>query len=356
MDKLYTNLKKIEEKDGEVEFEAEIPVEVLDEYLKAELAKAAAGFEWPGFRKGKVPENIVREHVHEMALVEDAADEVLHDVIPEIAADEKLSVLGRPKLTLTKIAPKNPLGFKLRFALSPAVILPDYKKIGHEIAKRKQNIEITAKEVDEAIDRIKTMIPVAGPSKEVAAPPEITDEFVQQFGPFKTVAEFREEIKRQLEQEKELEMKEARRDELVREIVKHSKVKVPQMLIEQEVDDWKDNRAAELEKLGLTLEKYLEQVKKSETELEKDARQQIEEQMRTSFVLREIRKAEDIKADDKEIRQNLALLKQRYPEQDEAELARPAEAIAIQKKMFDILEDGGPRTEDGMPGTHLKNS
>lgn len=94
-EKLYTNLKKIADKNGEIEFEAEIPVAALDAYIKEELARAAADFSWPGFRKGKVPEQIVREHTNEMAILDAAADEALHDVIPEIAADEKLSVLGR---------------------------------------------------------------------------------------------------------------------------------------------------------------------------------------------------------------------------------------------------------------------
>jgi FKBP-type peptidyl-prolyl cis-trans isomerase (trigger factor) len=341
MEKLYANLKKITDKNGEIEFEGEIPVAILDEYLKEELAHAAQDFEWPGFRKGKVPESIVREHVSEMALLDSAADEILHDVIPEIAADEKLSVLGKPQLTVTKIAPKNPLGFTVKFALSPAVELPDYKKIGRAIAAREEKIEVDEKEIDEAIERIKRMIPIAGPSKGIATPPpELTDDFVKQLGPFEDVAGFRAELKRQITEEKKLEHTEAKRDEMVREIAKQSKVKVPQMLIEQEVEDWKGNRDAELEKAGLTLEKYLEQVKKTEADLEKDARRQIEEQMRTSFVLREIRKAEDIKADEKEIRENVAHLKRRYPEQDETSLAGPAEAIAIQGKLFKVLEGG----------------
>ncbi len=341
MEKLYANLKKTADKNGEVEFEAEIPVSVLDGYLKEEFASAAEDFSWPGFRKGKVPENIVREHMSEMALLDSAADEVLRDIISEIATDEKLSVMGRPQLTITKIAPQNPLGFKIRFALSPAVELPDYKKIGRAIAAREEKIEVAEKEIGEAVERIRKMIPIAAPSKDIqTSPPELTDDFVKQLGPFKDVAEFRAELKRQIAGEKGLEAKEARRDEMVREIVKQSKVKAPQMLIEQEVADWKENRDAELEKAGLTLEKYLEQVKKTEADLKKDARAQIEEQMRTSFVLREIRKAEDIHADEKEIRENIAHLKRRYPEQDEASLASAAEAIAVQGKLFKVLEGG----------------
>jgi FKBP-type peptidyl-prolyl cis-trans isomerase (trigger factor) len=338
MEKSYTNLKKIAEKNGEIEFEAEVPVAILDEYIKEELARAAADFSWPGFRKGKVPKNIVREHMNEMAILDAAADEALHDVIPEIAADEKLSVLGRPQLTITKIAPKNPLGFKIRFALSPAVALPDYKKIAGAITARATKIEVEEKEVDAAIERIRKMIPVTGPSKDIATPSELTDDFVKQLGPFENVAAFRTEMKKRITEEKELELTEAKRDEMVREIVKQSKVTVPQMLVEQEIEDWKDNRDAELERAGLTLEKYLEQVKKTADELERGARAEIEEQMRTSFVLREIRREEKIEADEKEIRENIAHLKRRYPNENEGSLAGAAQAIAIQKKMFEILE------------------
>ena len=190
------------------------------------------------------------------------------------------------------------------------------------------------------------MIPVTGPSKDVVvapgadapAPPALTDEFVKQLGPFENVAAFRAEMKKRLAEEKALELTEAKRDEMVREIVKQSKLSVPTMLVEQEIDDWEKNRDAELERAGLTLEKYLEQVKKTADDLERDARMHIEEQMRTSFVLREIRRTEKIEADEKDIRENIAQLKRRYPQENEASLAGAAEAIAIQKKMFEILE------------------
>ncbi len=281
--------------------------------------------------------------MNEMAILDAAADEALHDVIPEIAADEKLAVIGKPQLTITKIAPKNPLGFKIRFALSPAVALPDYKKIAGAIAARETKIEVEEKEVDAAIERIRKMIPVTGPAKDIAVAPagtvlELTDDFVKQLGPFENVAAFRAEMKKRIIEEKELELTEAKRDEMVREIVKQSKVIVPQMLVEQEIVDWKGNRDAELERAGLTLPKYLEQVKKTEADLEKDARAQIEEQMRTSFVLRDIRRAENIEADEKEVRENIAHLKRRYPNENEGSLAGAAQAIAIQKKLFEILE------------------
>ena len=66
MEKSYTKLKKLSEKNGDIEFQAEVPVELLEEYSLAALAELAEDFALPGFRKGNVPQEKVREHIGEM--------------------------------------------------------------------------------------------------------------------------------------------------------------------------------------------------------------------------------------------------------------------------------------------------
>src|SRR6202042_717258 len=102
-----------------IEFQAEVPVDVLEEEMLESLADIALDFSIPGFRKGKVPEQVVGEHVGEMELVETAANQLLRNAMAEIAKDEKLDVVGRPELIVTKMAPKNPLEFRVRYALMP---------------------------------------------------------------------------------------------------------------------------------------------------------------------------------------------------------------------------------------------
>ena len=51
-----------------------------------------------------------------------------------------------------------------------------------------------------------------------------------------------------------------------------------------------------------------------------------------------MRKEEKIAADEKDITTNIAALKRRYPDRTDAELWEPAEAIAMQKKLFEVLE------------------
>ena len=171
-----------------------------------------------------------------------------------------------------------------------------------------------------------------------AALPELTDDFVKQFGPYKNINEFKEELRRNITEGKEREEKEKRREAMVQAIVAKTKIKIPKLLVDQELAAFFENRDGELKKAGIPLEEYLKQIKKTEEELEKEEREMIEKQIAASLVMGAMRKEENITADEKDITANIAALKRRYPERTDAELWEPAEAIAMQKKLFDILE------------------
>ena len=136
-------------------------------------------------------------------------------------------------------------------------------------------------------------------------------------------------------------MKDGRREETIKEIVKHAKVKVPQLLVEQELYEFIADRDEQLETAGLSLEEYLKQTGKTAEQLEKDERRLIEDDLRMSLVVQEVRKQEHITADDRDVHILITQLKLRYPERTEQELHRTAEAMIIQNKLFAILE-GAP--------------
>jgi trigger factor len=200
---------------------------------------------------------------------------------------------------------------------------------------------VKPEEIEDAVKHIREMFRTGGAGKEGdAALPELTDDFVKQFGPYKNTDEFKAELKRNITEGKEREEKEKRREAMVQAIVAKTKIKIPKLLVDQELATFFDNRDTELKKAGISLEEYLKQVKKTEEELEKEEREAIEKQVAASLVMGAMRKEEKIAADEKDITANIAALKRRYPERTDAELWEPAEAIAMQKKLFDILEDG----------------
>jgi len=363
--KTYTNLKRNNLKEGEVEFEAQISIEELEKYSAKVLIGISADFELPGFRKGTVPHDMIKQHVNEFRVFEDAANDALRNSIQEIVLDEKLMTIGYPQVTVTKIALNNPVEFKVRFALMPEITLPDYKKIGKEIFERKgegDSEEVSEKEMQEAIERIQKMVVASKANMETASVspeakattgdfssakatadeagklPELTDEFVNQLGPFKTVEEFKAEIKRELVEEKKYKIQQVKREEMINEIIKQSKLDIPKSFLDQELQNFTEHRNADLKQAGITLENYLKEIKKTAEEFEKEESAAIEQQIKTQFVLAEIRDKEKLTASDAEIHANEEFLKMRYPDKDHEYLHRMSEALIIQKRLFDMLE------------------
>jgi FKBP-type peptidyl-prolyl cis-trans isomerase (trigger factor) len=334
----YTKLKKLKSHDSEIEFEAEIPLSALEENTAKVMVDISSTFELPGFRKGKVPEDVVRKHVDETHLFEDAANEALKDAIRDIATDSDLSIVGSPQISLEKISVGNPIVFKVKFALFPEIKLPDYKEIAKAVFERKDNTDVSDTELQQAIERVQKMLISEEDKAKSATPPELNDEFVKKIGPFKSVNEFKDELKKQLAEDKKNKQEEEKRDEMMRDIVKGSKLTVPPLLVDQELERFKEQRDINIKAAGFTFESYLKESGKTAEVMAKEERAFIEEQLKSQFVVSEIQKAENILATQQEIEMNAEFLKFRYPDQSEDYLRSMAETIIMNRKTFDILE------------------
>jgi FKBP-type peptidyl-prolyl cis-trans isomerase (trigger factor) len=338
MGKSYTKLKKLKSRDSEIELEAEIPVTVLEESTAKVLLDVSSTFAYPGFRKGKVPEDIVRKHVDETRLFEDAANEALKDAIQEIVTDSNLSIVGSPQISLEKISIGNPIVFKVKFALFPEIALPDYKQIAKTISERPDSNDVSDEEVQRAIERVRKMLMNEEEKAKPDVLPELTDEFVKRAGPFKNVDEFKSELKKQLGEDKQAKQQEAKREEMMREIVKNSKLTVPPILLDQELGRFKEQRDENIKAAGFTFESYLKDSGKTAEVMAKEERTFIEEQLRSQFVVGEIQRVENVVASQQEIEMNAEFLKFRYPDRSDDFLKNMAESIIIDRKTFDILE------------------
>jgi trigger factor len=164
-EKKYTNLK-VEHKPGsEIELTGEIPVEVAHTYRIKALKNIMRELELPGFRKGHVPEDIAMKHIGELPLMQETAEHALSGAYAQIVTDEKLDVVGRPNVTITKLAPGNPIGFKITSAVYPEVSLPTYKSLAEAECKKAddpENIEITESEIDHELKRLQEMMTPRG--------------------------------------------------------------------------------------------------------------------------------------------------------------------------------------------------
>src|SRR3989338_8574610 len=121
-----------------VEITAAIPAEEFDATRSEALKRIGAEAELPGFRKGHVPEKVLIAKIGEAAILEEMAEIAIGKAYPSVIVNEKLDVLGRPQVRLTKIALGNPIEFVLTTAIFPEIGLPDYKKLAAKEARKKE--------------------------------------------------------------------------------------------------------------------------------------------------------------------------------------------------------------------------
>lgn len=189
--------------------------------------------------------------------------------------------------------------------LGSKTLLPEFeeKLVGLKKGDEKE-FEIEVKAPGEAVDnkkaetkKIKFKVKVLT-LQEVMLPEE-NDEFAKKFEK-KNMEELKKAISDDIVKQKGLAETQKRENELMDELIKVSKVEVPDSLVEQEINQMIERMKAQTTGMGLPFEKYLEQIKKTEEELRKDLVPQAEKTVKIGLILGEIGKEEKIDLKDKD--------------------------------------------------------
>lgn len=155
--------------------------------------------------------------------------------------------------------------------------------------------------------------------KEVVLP-EVNDEFAAKSGPFTSIKELKDDIKRELTTQKEREATEKLKDELVGELIEISKVPVPEILAKDQEQSIEQDFIQNLAYQGLSLDQYLENkgFKTKEEWLDKEVQPAAERRVKAGLVLAELSKVEKIDATNKELEDHIELYKKQYANNPEA--------------------------------------
>ncbi|MFZ3009859.1 MAG: trigger factor [Candidatus Microsaccharimonas sp.] len=144
--------------------------------------------------------------------------------------------------------------------------------------------------------------------------PELNDEFAAKAGPFKTVAELKADIKREIATRNEREDGQKFRDDLLDELIKKSKVPVPEILITDQMRSIEQDFERNLSYQGMSLESYLStsSFKDEDEWREKEVRPSALRRVQAGLVLAELTTTENITASDAEIDEHVEVHKQQY--------------------------------------------
>lgn len=127
-----------------------IPAERIDAEVNERLNKASKTVRLDGFRKGKVPMNVLKKRFGE-SIRQEVVGEVLGRTFTEAVAQEKLKPAGRPEIESVKNEPGQDLEFVATFEVMPEVVLTDLTKV----VVTKPLAKVTEEDVTAMIDALR---------------------------------------------------------------------------------------------------------------------------------------------------------------------------------------------------------
>ncbi|MEX0934724.1 MAG: trigger factor [Candidatus Paceibacterota bacterium] len=345
------------EKDGaDIEITATIPWSDVESHRKGVIDHFRKNLDLKGFRKGNAPDDAVKKEVGSDRILHEMAERALQNAYPKIVSEEKLTTIGRPHISITKLAESNPLEFKAETALMPEVDLPDYKSIAEKIMAEEIEAEITDKDVEGAVNQIRTQWAKSeklkktqgegedvDPSSITVTPeelPELTDEFVNELGNFENVEDFKSKLKENLGEEKRMKETEKKRAELLDAIREEAEMNIPSIVIESELEKMMQEFQGNVERAGFKLEEYLEQTEKSMDDLRNEWRADARKRAETQLVLNKIAMEENIKPDEKRVQEEVGRIMKMYDDANEERARIYVKSILTNEAVLKWLEGG----------------
>ncbi|MEX0910124.1 MAG: trigger factor [Candidatus Paceibacterota bacterium] len=331
-----------------------LPVETLDKHKPDALRFFSENLSLDGFRKGNIPENVIKKNVSETAILEETASRALNEMYSEIIREEKLDVFGRPQVSFTKLAPGNPVEFTITTPLMPKIEIADYKKIAKELNASKSEVVLEEEEVTRALFEVRRELDRReneGKKEEVTTedsnaeknevesePSSLTDEKVQKISPMKTVKEFEQSVREDLKKHKENQADEKHRLAIMEKILEKSTITLPKTIIESELQSMMAQFASDVSASGLKMEDYLKQAGKTEDELLNEWRPHAENRAKMQLLLNRMATKEELFAAKEDIDHHVSHLLEHNPDADKERAQVYVETQLANANVFSFLE------------------
>ena len=385
VDKLEKNMVKLT---------IEVDAEEFAKGMEAAYEKNKNKISVPGFRKGKVPKQMIEKMYGAGIFYEDAANAIIPKEYQRAAVESGLDIVSQPEIDVTQIEEGKNFIFTATVAVRPEVTLGTYK--GVEIAKvstevTDEDLEAEIKKVQEQNARIINVedrpvqdkddtvidfegfmngVPFAGGKgenysltigshsfidtfeeqligkkigeetevnvtfpeeyhaaelagkpatfkvtvKEIKSKelPELNDELVQDISEFKTVDEYKADLKATLEKKKAKDAEVKKENEAIEAGVANAAMEIPEAMIKQQALQMADGYDRNLKQQGISLEQYVKMMGMEIDKFIESIYPEAEKRIKNGLVLDAIAKAEDFTVTDEEVEEEIKNMASMY--------------------------------------------
>jgi trigger factor len=150
---METKTQKLEK--SQVKITVTLPWSDVEKYQEQGAQELAKKLKIEGFRPGKVPMDVLKQKVGEMAILEEAAyiaiNKTMVEAIEKAIPDNQ--AIGQPKVNINKLTSGSDLEYQIEIALLPKTEVGNYKDLGIE----KEKVEINDKEMERTLKQLADM-------------------------------------------------------------------------------------------------------------------------------------------------------------------------------------------------------
>ena len=177
--------------------------------------------------------------------------------------------------------------------------------------------------------------------------PELDDDFAQDVSEFDTLAEYKEDIKKNLTERKEREARTEKENAAVDKAIENAQMEIPDAMIETQISQMLDDFSRRMQSQGLTMEQYMQFTGMTADKMREEMKPQALKRIQTRLVLEKIAETENIQPSEEEVNEEIGKMAEMYKmEADklkellgDRELEQMKKDMAVQKAVTLVADE-----------------
>ena len=177
--------------------------------------------------------------------------------------------------------------------------------------------------------------------------PELDDDFAQDVSEFDTLAEYKEDVKKNLTEKKEKEARAAKENAAVDKAIENAQMEIPDAMVDTQVRQMINDFASRMQSQGLTMEQYFQFTGMTVEKMQEEMKPQALKRIQTRLVLEKIVEVENIQPTEEEVNEEISKMAEMYKmEADklkelfgDRELEQMKKDMAVQKAVTLVADE-----------------